>query len=259
MTEPTIDQDGVGSGGKSARAQKSRRFIPRVLRTIGAAIAGVTRIPRFVVAALVALVLTALVVFFAPTLREWTLAVWPVPVEPAQVSGRQLETETAKVKTHVRNLEKQFEALTPRRPYLVVDTSNNRITLLNGRKILHEGICSTGSYVLLKAGDERQWVFKTPRGRFYVQQKEESPVWHKPDWAFIEEGLPVPPRGAPERYETGVLGDYALHLGDGYLVHGTLYKRLLGMAVTHGCVRLDDEDLAIVYKNLSVGSAVFMY
>ena len=215
-------------------------------------------IPRFVVAGLVSVVLLALVVSFAPALREWTLAVLPGPrIDRTGDSGS--PREVAKLQTRVRNLERQFESLTPRRPYLIVDTANNRIVLMSGRKLIHQGICSTGSYVLLKAGDERQWVFKTPRGRFYVQKKEESPVWHKPDWAFIEEGLPVPPVGAKERYETGVLGDYALHLGDGYLIHGTLYKRLLGMPVTHGCVRLDDNDLEIVYKNLSVGSAVFMY
>jgi L,D-transpeptidase YbiS len=249
----------MAGGATSGGDRTSGRTVPRLLRPFVAGIAFVNRIPRFVFAAFISASLVALVVFFAPALREWTLAVWPAPARSAQPAGREFEKETARLTTRVRSLEKQFGALTPSRPYLIVDTSNNRITLMSGKKVLHKGICSTGSYVLLKAGDERQWVFKTPRGRFYVQQKEESPVWHKPDWAFIEEGLPVPPRGAPERYETGVLGDYALHLGDGYLVHGTLYKRLLGMPVTHGCVRLDDEDLSIVYKNLSVGSAVFMY
>jgi L,D-transpeptidase YbiS len=215
-------------------------------------------IPRFAVAGFVSIVLAFLVVSFAPSLREWTLALLPGPGIDGSGEGDS-PREVAKLQTRVRNLQRQFESLTPRRPYLIVDTANNRIFLMSGRKLIHQGICSTGSYVLLKAGDERQWVFKTPRGRFYVQKKEESPVWHKPDWAFIEEGLPVPPVGAKERYETGVLGDYALHLGDGYLIHGTLYKRLLGMPVTHGCVRLDDNDLEIVYKNLSVGSAVFMY
>ena len=221
-------------------------FVPRI------------HIPRFAVAGFVSLVLLALVVSFAPALREWTLAALPGPRIDRTGDGGS-PREVAKLQTRVRNLERQFESLTPRRPYLIVDTANNRIFLMSGRRLIHQGICSTGSYVLLKAGDERQWVFKTPRGRFYVQKKEEDPVWHKPDWAFIEEGLPVPPVGAKERYETGVLGDYALHLGDGYLIHGTLYKRLLGMPVTHGCVRLDDNDLEIVYKNLSVGSAVFMY
>jgi len=215
-------------------------------------------IPRFAVAGFISFVLLALVVSFAPALREWTLALLPGPrFDRTGEAGS--PREIAKLETRVRNLQRQFESLTPRKPYLIVDSANNRITLMSGRKVIHQGICSTGSYVLLKAGDKREWVFKTPRGRFYVQMKEESPVWHKPDWAFIEEGLPVPPEGAKERYETGVLGDYALHLGDGYMIHGTLYKRLLGMPVTHGCIRLDDPDLEIVYKNLSVGSAVFMY
>jgi hypothetical protein len=79
-------------------------------------------------------------------------------------------------------------------------------------------------------------------------------VWHKPDWAFIEEGLPVPPRGHSSRYEPNVLGEYALTLGDGYMIHGTLYQRLIGSPVTHGCVRILDEDLEVVYKTLPVGA-----
>jgi L,D-transpeptidase ErfK/SrfK len=209
-------------------------------------------------ALLVSAVLVVAVLFFAPTLREWTLAVLPAP-RAAAGGGEKTSGEMAAQQKRIDALKQQLAALTPRHPYLVVDTSNNYVYLKAGNKILHEAICSTGSYVLLKAGDDRHWVFKTPRGRFYVQMKEESPVWHKPDWAFIEEGLPVPPPGAKERYETGVLGDYALHLGDGYLIHGTLYTRLLGMPVTHGCVRLDDETLELAYRNLSVGSAVFIY
>jgi L,D-transpeptidase YbiS len=212
----------------------------------------------FIPGGVAAVLLVAVVLWHAPTLREWTLAVLPSPRAAASADAN-ASGEIAKLKTRIAALKKQFDALIPGRPYLVVDTSNNHVYLMSGKRVLHHAVCSTGSYVHLKANDDRHWVFKTPRGRFYVQKKETSPVWHKPDWAFIEEGLPVPPKGAKERYEPGVLGDYALHLGDGYLIHGTLYTRLLGMPVTHGCVRLDDETLVIVYKNLSVGSAVFIY
>lgn len=212
----------------------------------------------FIAAVCLSIVATAAVWLYAPTLREWTLAFLPAP-RTAASGNPNASGEVAKLRSRVAALKQQFETLIPKRPYLVVDTSNNHVYLMSGRKVLHHAVCSTGSYVHLKAGDDRHWVFKTPRGRFYVQKKEKSPVWHKPDWAFVEEGLPVPPKGARERYEPGVLGDYALHLGDGYLVHGTLYTRLLGMPVTHGCVRLDDETLELVYKNLGVGSAVFIY
>jgi len=92
-----------------------------------------------------------------------------------------------------------------------------------------------------------------------VRSKQVNPVWVKPDWAFIEEGLPVPSPRHPSRYEYGTLGDYKLELKDGYLIHGTLYKRFLGMAVTHGCIRLGDEDLKEVYMTLKQGSCVFIY
>jgi len=94
---------------------------------------------------------------------------------------------------------------------------------------------------------------------FKVLNKVKDPVWKKPDWAFIEEGLKVPSANHPSRFEYGSLGDYALYLGQGYLIHGTLYKRYLGMPVTHGCVRMGDEDLEVVFKSLKIGSKVYIY
>ncbi len=172
------------------------------------------------------------------------------PVAQAQL--RQLQRS-------VTELRRKFKQLTPAGHYLIVDTANNRIFVKAGDRLVHEGICSTGSYVMLRAGDQRTWVFKTPRGMFRVHAKLEAPVWRKPDWAFIEEGRQPPPPMHPDRFEFGVLGEYALAFGDGYLVHGTLYKRLLGMPVTHGCVRLGDEDLRIVYHKLQEGSRIFVY
>jgi L,D-transpeptidase YbiS len=112
---------------------------------------------------------------------------------------------------------------------------------------------------MLKTEGEKKWIFKTPKGKYMIQGKITSPVWRKPDWAFVEEGLPIPPGDHPSRWEYGVLGDYALSIGDGYLIHGTLYKRFLGMPVTHGCVRLNDEDLEAIYHTLSIGSKVYIF
>ena len=56
-----------------------------------------------------------------------------------------------------------------------------------------------------------------------------------------------------DRIEAGTLGDYALGFGHGYFIHGTLYTRLLGRNVTHGCVRVGDEDLKDVFKAVPIG------
>ena len=147
----------------------------------------------------------------------------------------------------------------PSKPYIIVSTYDNTFKVKEHGKTIREGKCSTGSYILLKSQDRREWIFQTPRGRYSVTTKVESPVWHKPDWAFIEEGESVPPIGAPERDEPGVLGDFALHFGNGYMIHGTLYQRFLGLPVTHGCIRMGDEDLEFVFNHLDVGSFVFIY
>ena len=159
----------------------------------------------------------------------------------------------------IGRLQKKLERLTPGGVYIITNTSDNHFYLYQNRKMIREGLCSTGSYIKLETDGKKNYVFETPKGVFTVKGKITNPVWHKPDWAFIEEGLPVPPAGDPSRFEYGVLGDYALALGDGYMIHGTLYKRFLGQPVTHGCVRLNDEDLEAVYKTLPIGAKVFIY
>ena len=156
-------------------------------------------------------------------------------------------------------LDKKLNAFTPKSFYLVINTASNEFSLYRGTQRIKSDRCSTGSYILLKTDKEQQWMFKTPKGEFRIQGKTTSPVWRKPDWAFIEQGLPVPSANHSSRFEYGVLGDYALSLGHGYLIHGTLYQRFLGLPVTHGCVRLNDENLELVYKSLSVGSKVYIY
>ncbi len=140
-----------------------------------------------------------------------------------------------------------------------VDTIANRLFLKQGDKILREAVCSTGTGgLLVDPHSGRRWVFETPHGVHRVLDKKKDPIWNKPDWAFVEEGTPIPKTEA-ERLDPYSLGDYALYLGGGYLIHGTLYQRLLGRSVTHGCIRLGDEDLAAIFKATPVGARVYIY
>ncbi len=164
-----------------------------------------------------------------------------------------------KLAADIATMDRKLKAKMPKTHYLVINTSSNEFTLYRGNTMIKRDKCSTGSYVLLKNGDQQQWMFKTPKGEFRIKGKTTSPVWKKPDWAFVEEGLPIPSMNHPSRFEYGVLGDYALSLGDGYLIHGTLYQRFLGLPVTHGCIRLNDENLELVYNSLDYGSKVYIY
>ncbi len=199
---------------------------------------------------------------FAPTLRDYVF--WVLPAHATVIIDEQADTtafdkEIKNIERRIIALKKRIDALIPREPYLVIDTSGNFFYIKKYREVVHKGICSTGSYVLLRAANNRQWIFRTPRGQFRVLSRLYAPVWYMPDWAFVEEGRPIPPRDSPERFEPGVLGEYALAIGRGYLIHGTLYKRMLGMPVTHGCIRLGDEDLRAVWKNSHNGTLVLIY
>jgi len=195
-----------------------------------------------------------------PAIREKFVMTAAVPTNDTLLtSEKEYAKYIANQKRQLATIERQFNALTTGQNYLVVNTPDNRFYLYRNRTLVREGFCSSGSYINLKTHDEREWIFKTPKGRFRIHGKTTYPVWRKPDWAFIEEGLPVPPPGHHSRYEYGSLGDYALSLGDGYLIHGTIYKRSLGMPVTHGCIRMNDDDLKFVYNSLNVGSKVYIY
>lgn len=151
-------------------------------------------------------------------------------------------------------------ALRPRGIYVVVDTYANRLRVYRGGELLREAVCSTGSGVVLRdPSGAREWIFDTPRGERRVVRKVRDPVWYKPDWAFIEEGLEPPPMGSGERVDGISLGAYGLYLGDGYIIHGTLFQSLLGQRVTHGCIRLGDADLEFVYETVPVGARVYLF
>lgn len=176
-----------------------------------------------------------------------------------QLNETEFKSAQQEMTRQIAKLDKKLMGKKPKSYFLVINSASNEFTLYKGNELIKKDKCSTGSYTLLKNGDDQQWMFKTPKGEFRIQGKTTSPVWKKPDWAFVEEGLPVPPLNHYSRYEYGVLGDYALNLGHGYLIHGTLYQRFLGLPVTHGCIRLNDENLELVYKSLQVGSKVYIY
>ena len=220
------------------------------------------RITAVILAILAILIFLASVpLYMAPALQHsWGKSRAECKVDSTLLKNRAIQRQIRATENEITRLERRLASFIPTQTYLVVNTVDNRFFLYRNRKLMREGFCSSGSYTLLKTEDgEKEWIFKTPRGRFTIQGKITHPVWRKPDWAFVEEGLPVPGPSDPSRYEYGVLGDYAMSIGDGYLIHGTLYKRLLGMPVTQGCIRLNDEDLKEVFNALSVGSKVYIY
>ena len=102
--------------------------------------------------------------------------------------------------------------------------------------------------------------WRTPLGETQVIAKIRNPSWYPPEsirkeHAANDDPLPkvVPP--GPDN----PLGDFALRLAAGhgeYMIHGTNNPVAVGMAVTHGCIRMYPEDVAALFALVPVGTPV---
>jgi L,D-transpeptidase ErfK/SrfK len=170
-----------------------------------------------------------------------------------------LPTDQPAAMKELLRLNKQLAALKPNRPYIVVDRQANKAYFRTEDSLLYEAVISTGNGgTLVDSASGRKWTFMTPQGVFKVDSKLTNPWWRKPDWAYIEENEKIPDDPA-DRYDSEMLGEFAMGFGKGYFLHGTIYERLLGISVTHGCVRFGSDDLKYLFDRVSIGTPVYIF
>jgi L,D-transpeptidase-like protein len=88
----------------------------------------------------------------------------------------------------------------------------------------------------------------------------ETPIETGEDREIVVGGnIIVPPFGTNQRKYRGVLGTHRLNLGDGYALHGTNKPETIGRAVSHGCVRLRNEDIDKLAEMVPIGTPVYIY
>jgi L,D-transpeptidase YbiS len=141
---------------------------------------------------------------------------------------------------------------------ITVDVATNQLYLFRDGELLHQTRVATGSDKLLRKGG-KIWWFRTPRGLHTIVDRVVDPIWRKPDWAFIEEGEKVPPADSPKRLVRGKMGKYALDLGGGILLHGTDDPKSIGRKASHGCIRIPDKSLAMLWREAPLGTSVYIY
>jgi L,D-transpeptidase ErfK/SrfK len=102
--------------------------------------------------------------------------------------------------------------------------------------------------------------WRTPLGVTHVTQKQKDPTWYPPESVrkeHAEAGDPLPPKVGPG--PDNPLGAYAMRLAAGngtYLIHGTNNPIAVGLAVTHGCIRMYPDDVAALFPLIPVGTPV---
>jgi hypothetical protein len=120
------------------------------------------------------------------------------------------------------------------------------VHLVRGQSIkLADGSAITveGTEVVRKTADGQIAPFDVAEGREIVAGRN----------------IVIPPYGTTQRKYSGVLGTNRLNMGDGYALHGTDVPSSIGTSVSHGCVRLRNEDIETLYQMVPVGTPVYIY
>ncbi|MCM8795018.1 MAG: L,D-transpeptidase family protein [Candidatus Omnitrophica bacterium] len=116
---------------------------------------------------------------------------------------------------------------------VLVDKSDNTLTLKNGQEVLKVYPCSTGKEGI------------TPVGSFKIINRIVDPPWYSP------EGV-IPPGDPRNQLGTRWLGFDA----PGYGIHGTIDPASIGKPVTEGCIRLTNRDVEELFAYLPEGTPV---
>ena len=104
--------------------------------------------------------------------------------------------------------------------------------------------------------------WNTPLGKTRVVDKRKNPSWSPPESVrkeHEERGDPLPPvvKAGPDN----PLGAYAMRLDihpGAYLIHGTNNPIAVGMAITHGCIRMYPEDIEALFPLVPVNTPVWL-
>jgi lipoprotein-anchoring transpeptidase ErfK/SrfK len=170
----------------------------------------------------------------------------PLPGFSAELSGAMAPKEA---KVPAADLSRPSTARV-RKPYTAPLVMNRRLVLkLRERRVyLHEGNQVLASYPV--AIGKKGW--ETPTGDFKVIQKVRNPAWKNP-WSgqVIDPG----PRSALGERWIGFWTDGKNSIG----FHGTPGEHLLGQAVSHGCVRMRNADIKLLFDMVEVGTPVIVH
>ena len=94
----------------------------------------------------------------------------------------------------------------------------------------------------------------TPLGTTEIVRKKVGPAWFPPD--SIRELKPHLPKVVPPG-PNNPLGSHALYFDwPTYLIHGTNMPWGVGRRVSHGCIRLYPEDIALLFELVPLGTPV---
>ncbi|HEX5938536.1 MAG TPA: L,D-transpeptidase family protein [Actinomycetota bacterium] len=130
-------------------------------------------------------------------------------------------------------------------PTIVVHVDTNRLDLYEGFDVVRSWRVATA-----KPG----WV--TPAGEWTLYQKRENPTWYNPALDTWGASLPAVVPGGPGN----PMGTRALYITAPGLIriHGNGASDTIGRYASHGCIRMFNEEIEVLYELAPVGSKVII-
>ncbi|HEV7918570.1 MAG TPA: L,D-transpeptidase family protein [Solirubrobacterales bacterium] len=127
---------------------------------------------------------------------------------------------------------------------VTVDRSGFRLRLFKKLKLVKTYKIAVG-----KAGLE------TPSGLYNIRDKQIDPAWHVPnsDWAGKLAGKVIKPGDPRNPLKKRWMGIY-----NGVGIHGTSDISSLGTAASHGCIRMNPDDVVDLFPHVPVGASVYI-
>ncbi|MBD2293326.1 L,D-transpeptidase [Anabaena sphaerica FACHB-251] len=135
---------------------------------------------------------------------------------------------------------KSVQGLGSTQVQVVVDISDRRVYVHRYDQVI-------ASYPI--AVGKKGW--ETPTGNFQVIHKEHHPIWKHPITGQVFEAGTDSPLG--DRW-IGFWSDGRNEIG----FHGTPDTDLVGAAVSHGCLRMRNPDVRMLYDQVSLGTTVLV-
>lgn len=123
---------------------------------------------------------------------------------------------------------------------LVIDLSDRRVYVYQSSRVIASFPLGVG---------KKGW--ETPLGNFEVIHMQHNPVWKHPITGKIFEAGPDSPLG--DRW-VGFWSDGHNEIG----FHGTPDDSLVGTAVSHGCLRMRNPDVRMLYEKVKIGTPVLV-
>lgn len=150
------------------------------------------------------------------------------------------EPDSQTAATTIQPLESKSETKEKTDSRIVVNLGERRVQLYQGSQLLD-------SYAIAVA--KPGW--ETPTGTFQVLDMEQNPTWVHPIT-----GITVPP-GSDNPLGVAWIGFLSNEEGEiGF--HGTNQEELIGEAVSHGCLRMRNEDVKALYAHIGKGTPVIV-